>query len=443
MWTSKPIWLEAMFIRPQHFQQADRHTAWQIDSRVRAAAPHAWGWAGLSIDRNLLRQGQFALTGGRGVLPDGTPFDLSEPGALPPAREVPGDLADRLVHLTLPVAQRGQPEVEQENRTARYRPAEIEVDDTASPNGVTAPVKVGRPAFRLSFEGESLDGLTSLGCARIERVRESREVLLSDRYIPPMLDVDADRRLAEMLGEAVSLLQSRGNALAERLNPDNWHGSAGLLDFALLQSVNRHEPLLAGMAGAEGVHPLELHRAFLQLAGELATFKTGQHRPPAFPRYRHHDLEGSFAPLMAEIRRALTMVTDQPVVAIPLEARRFGIHIGQPADRTLFRDAQFVLAVNAAVPPDSIRSLFPSQVKVGPVEEIRDLVNLQLPGIGLVPLAVAPRQLPFRRGFTYFELDRDAASWSKLASSAAIALHISGDFPELEMDFWAIRNAAS
>ena len=442
MWTSKPVWLEAMFIRPQHFQQADRHAAWHIDSRVRAAAPQAWGWAGLAIDRNLLRQGQFALTGGRGVLPDGTPFDLSTSGALPPARAVPGDLADRLVHLTLPAMQRGLPEMEQENRPGRYRAAEIEIDDTASPNGVTAAVKVATPAFRLVFEGESLDGLTSLACARIERVRESREVVLSDHHIPPMLDVDADRRLADMLGEAVSLLQSRGNALAERLNPDNWQGNAGLLDFALLQTVNRHEPLLAGMAGAEGLHPLDLHRAFLQLAGDLATFKTGQHRPPPFPRYRHQDLEACFTPLMAEIRRALTMVTDQPVVAIPLEARRFGIHIGQPADRTLFRDAQFVLAVNAAVPPDTIRNLFPSQVKVGPVEEIRSLVNLQLPGIGLVPLAVAPRQLPFHRGFTYFELDRNAASWSKLHSSAAIALHISGDFPELEMDFWAIRNAA-
>ena len=31
MWTSKPVWLEAMFIRPQHFQQADRHAAWHID----------------------------------------------------------------------------------------------------------------------------------------------------------------------------------------------------------------------------------------------------------------------------------------------------------------------------------------------------------------------------------------------------------------------------
>ncbi|BAI74043.1 hypothetical protein AZL_a05120 (plasmid) [Azospirillum sp. B510] len=443
MWTSKPIWLEAMFIRPQHFQQADRHTAWHIDSRVRAAAPHAWGWAALAIDRTLLRQGQFALTDGRGILPDGTPFDLSPAGALPPAREVPGDLAERLVHLALPAPQRGQSEVALDNRAGRYRATEVEVDDTASPNGVTAAIKVGAPAFRLVFEGESMDGLIGLGCARVERVRESREVVLSAQYIPPTLAVDVDRRLTEMLGEVVSLLQSRGNALAERLNPDNWQSNAGFLDFALLQTVNRHEPLLAGMAGADGLHPLDLHRALLELAGDLATFKTGRHRPPPFPRYRHQDLESSFTPLMAEIRSALTMVTDQPVVAIPLEARRFGIHIGQPADRTLFRDAQFVLAVNAAVPPDTIRNLFPSHVKVGPVEDIRSLVNLQLPGIGLTPLAVAPRQLPFHRGFTYFELDRNAASWPKLLSSAAIALHVSGDFPALEMEFWAIRNAAS
>lgn len=441
MWTSKPLWLEAMFVRPQHLQQADRYFSSSLDARLRAIVPYGWGWSGLALDRTQLRLGKVALASGRGIMPDGTPFDLSDPDLLPPPRSVPGDAADRKVYLALPLTRRGAAEVQYDERSGlRYRPHTVEVPDVASPNGQPAEIRVGSLAFRLLFDGEERDGFVVLGCARIDRVRDDQEVILSDRYIPPMLDAMSDLHLSDFMREAVSLLQSRGNALAERLNPDNWHGSAGLLDFALLQTVNRHEPVLTELSQTVGLHPLELYRALLQLAGELATFKTGQHRPAAFPRYDHDELEPTFGPVMLEIRRALTTVMEQPITQIPLEARRFGIHIGQPPDRTLLRDAQFVLAVNASVPPDSIRALFPSQVKVGPVEEIRDLVNLQLPGIGLVPLAVAPRQLPFRRGFTYFELDRNAASWSKLESSAAIALHVSGEFPDLEMDFWAIRS---
>ena len=79
------------------------------------------------------------------------------------------------------------------------------------------------------------------------------------------------------------------------------------------------------------------------------------------------------------------------------------------------------------------------QDKIGSVEKIRDLVNLQLPGIALRPLPVAPRQLPFHAGFTYFELDRGSEYWAQLATSAGFAMHVAGEFPGLQMEFWAIR----
>ena len=109
------------------------------------------------------------------------------------------------------------------------------------------------------------------------------------------------------------------------------------------------------------------------------------------------------------------------------------------SDRDLLTSATFVLAVNAQMPPETVRTGFPAQVKIGSIEKIRDLVNLQLPGIGLRPLPVAPRQLPFHAGYTYFELDRSSEYWQQLSNSAGFALHVAGDFPGLQMQFWAIR----
>jgi type VI secretion system protein ImpJ len=109
------------------------------------------------------------------------------------------------------------------------------------------------------------------------------------------------------------------------------------------------------------------------------------------------------------------------------------------ADRTLIETASFVLVVRADVPGEALRGRFAQQSKVGPVEHIRDMVNLQLPGIGLLPLPVAPRQLPYHAGSTYFELDRGSEHWKQLAQSGGFAFHIAGEFPGLDLAFWAIR----
>ena len=61
------------------------------------------------------------------------------------------------------------------------------------------------------------------------------------------------------------------------------------------------------------------------------------------------------------------------------------------------------------------------------------------PGVGLRPLPVAPRQLPFYAGYTYFELDSGSEYFQHLHQSAGFAMHVAGDFPGLQMQFWAIR----
>ena len=109
-------------------------------------------------------------------------------------------------------------------------------------------------------------------------------------------------------------------------------------------------------------------------------------------------------------------------------------------DIELQRTASFVLAVNAQMPGEALRARFPTQVKICPAERFRELVDRQLPGILLRPLPVAPRQIPFHAGFTYFELEtRGNELWKQLETSGGLAMHVAGDFPGLAMEFWAIR----
>jgi type VI secretion system protein ImpJ len=175
------------------------------------------------------------------------------------------------------------------------------------------------------------------------------------------------------------------------------------------------------------------------MAGELATFSSKNRRTLDFKPYNHDDLATSFAPVMSELRRSLSMVLEQTAVPLPLQKHKYGIHVATIADRSLLQTAHFVLAARADLPGEELSSRFPAQVKTGPAEMISELVNLQLPGIILRQLPVAPRQIPYHSGYSYFELDRNSDLWKKMSNTGGFAFHIGGEFPGLEMEFWAIK----
>ena len=89
--------------------------------------------------------------------------------------------------------------------------------------------------------------------------------------------------------------------------------------------------------------------------------------------------------------------------------------------------------------PRSCAGGFPTQLKIGPVEKIRDLVNLQLPGVPVHAVPVAPRQIPYHAGFVYFELDQTHELWAQLEELRRHRLPRRRRVPGLTMEFWAIR----
>ena len=68
------------------------------------------------------------------------------------------------------------------------------------------------------------------------------------------------------------------------------------------------------------------------------------------------------------------------------------------------------------------------------------LAHAALPGIAIRALPVAPRQIPYYAGTSYFELDRSSPYWAALARSGGVAIHITGEVPGLELECWAIRS---
>ncbi len=430
-----------MFLRSQHFQQQDRWLESFVRGRVGALRPHGWGLTQFTLDKDLLGTGRFAVASAAGVFEDGTPFALPGETEHPAPFEVPENTRGVLVHLALPIRQNGAVEIAAADGSAegRYRAQAFEAYDTHSASPTPAELLVGRLKLRYLLDTDDRGGYLCLPLARIMEVSSDKRVTLDENWLPPALLCHAVPPLAGLITEFAGMINQRGEALAARVNAPGARGVAEVADFMLLQMINRWKALLLHWADAANIHPETLYAAYVQMAAEFATFTDTNRRPNAYPGYRHEDLQRSFAPVIADLRRSLSSVIETNAVAIPLQERRHGVHVGAITDRNVLRAANFVLTVQADVPTETLRRLFPAQVKIGAVEQIRELVNVALPGIAIRPLPVAPRQIPFYAGGSYFELDRNSPHWQHMQTSGGFAIHVSGDFPNLRMELWAIK----
>jgi len=440
----KVVWSQGMFLQPQHFQQETRHLEQLVEARAQALHAHGWGHAELVIDEALLAQGRVGLTRARGVLSDGTPFSLPDQLPLPAPLEVSDDLKDEVVYLAAPLQRAGATEFDFGADAApgpcRYAVQEDAVRDLTDAAEDPVPIQTGRLRLRLVRRRDLTDGESALGVVRVLERRADRQLVLERGYIAPQLRIDASRQLSDQAGKLVAAMDAYARALTARMG-DARQGVSEIADFLMLMLLNRHQPVLRQFALGPHVHPETLHLACLYLAGELSSFGSdaGARLPQAFPPYRHDDLQGCFAPLLQFIAVQLAQVPVPRATIIELTDRQHGFRTAVVRDTELLQQASYVLAVQAQLPAEQLCQRFLAQAKVGPVERIREIVSLALPGMGLRNLPVAPRQLPYHAGYHYFEVDRSGELWKQFERSGNLALHVAGDFPGLELQLWAIR----
>ncbi|MFT7285901.1 MAG: type VI secretion system protein ImpJ [Halieaceae bacterium] len=441
MSTHKVVWSEGMFLQPQHFQQQDRHFSHLLQETYWQSSPYGSGFSELALDTDLLRQGKISIRRARGIMPDGHCFNVPQEDTQPALLDIPEQTRNCVVCLAIPRHRLGGVNYSYpaEGGVSRYIITDSSVGDEVNPNSEKNSLDVAAPALRVLTDTSDLSGFAVLPIARILERREDSSVILDENFVPPCLDIAVSERLSSFQSELSGLLQNRAEALAANISDSNSISSAEFADYLMLTVINRYVPLVSHFEGQGRMHPHQLYLLYAAMAGELSTFGSKSKRPPPFPLYMHDNLQDSFAPIVASLRQSLSKVIERNAISLPLVMRNFGIRVSAINDRSLVGSAQFVLAAKADMDADKLRQLFPNLCKVSSVEKIRELVNLALPGIKLIPLPVAPPQLPYHSGFAYFSLDKTSDHWSSIINSGGFAIHIGEGFPGLELEFWAIR----
>ena len=437
----KPLWLEGMFLRPQHLQQHDRWVESTLEQRVQDLEPYAWGLRSVEIDTDALAVGQFQVKDVEAVLPDGTVFSTGKNGLIAKARQITVDDQGKKVYLALPLRSVGQIELgDSEQDLRRYSRRATNVRNANEADKPEASIGVGALTGRLVLENESLDETAHLPIAEIDTVSTQGEIKLSDTFIPPLLTAGANAHLISQVDQVRSLLRKRGEMLASNTSGQGESTRSGIVDLMAL-SVTNHYEVLFGHIAASGRHaPEQVYRDFIGLIGAFAAFGADNRRPPELPAYDHLDLRLTFQRLVTILEGLLSFVVEQNAISIPLSKRDYGVWLGETTNKMVYSEGRsFILIAHANVSLEVLRTQMPIQIKVGPVEKIRELVNLQLPGVAIKPLSVAPRQIPYVQNAVYFELDVENELWPQMQSSAAFALHLSGDYPGLGLELWAVH----
>lgn len=436
-------WIEGILLEPQHFQQQERYLEWHACTTRRQLLAHAWGLSQLEVDMALLEQGAVRLRRATGIFPDGTPFQLPDHGHLPAAWQAGASVegTEICLALSMDVGETAQIDARGDARAARYDLIEAElVDRTAGIDAEGSPraalVQLGRLRTRLVPRDAVGGDETALLVARLLGRDRAGRLQLDPAFLPPMLDASAVGWIPDLLGDLRGMIDLRLASLSSGSSASRGGGLSEWLEILLAQALAEYRLTLLHLIHQSPLHPERVWMTLLGLHGRLTGLRQGTPAEDP-PLYDHLDPGRGFRLLGKQLREALSLVIASPVV--PLRFVDRGDRV-----RVCPRDAQVpllrvVFAVMADMPGEDLRERFVEQAKFAPVERIVQLVDLQLPGMRLQPLAAAPRHVPWYPGALYLDVGSDHSMWHELMASAAMALAVVGEFPGLRIEAWGLR----
>ena len=434
---ARPVhWHEGMFLRPHHFQAADRYFAHALAENVRAVQFHGWGLRVVRFDpdalagfRLVVRELQARFRDGTIVtIPDDAPeltADLKTVFAL-------GNRVD--VFLAIPQWRVGHANLSSPEAPAgRYAVAAAPRDDE---NTGSNPQLVTTRSFnlRLLIGDEDQSGFEVLPLARLAKSERAEATPQVDTaYIPPVLDVAGWSPLGQgLLQQVYFRLQKKIEVLASQVTSRgisfDSHSQGDARRMHQLAVMNEAAAVLSQLGFVSGVHPFGAYAELCRLVGKLSIFGP-EARPPELPRYDHDDLGGCFWKVKQYIDALLNEV-DEPAY----QERPFigaGLRMQVALEPAWIEPAwQMFLGVRSNVPADEcVRMLTRPErlgMKIGSSDRVDTIFTRGQEGLRFTPSSRPPRDLPSAPNLVYFEVSRESATgeWAYVQKSLSLAIRI-------------------
>jgi type VI secretion system protein ImpJ len=430
---SRPVhWYEGMFLRPQHFQAADRHARDELRRSEDWYHPFNWGIRSFDLDRDAVANYSAVLRSCEARFKDGTKLSIPADTTVDPVElrdGLAGPAGAVTLYLAVPALHPARANVEP-HPTAdgpRYWVESLQVEDENTGDG-EQPLEVRRVRARLLLSTQDHTGYEVIPLARVERsVRAEAPPQIDLGYVPPLLALDAwpplwrtiqslhhqiSARVEQLAGQMVD----RGISFDSQVPGD----AERMLKLAVLNTAFSE---LEAIAYLRGLHPLMLYQELCRLVGQLSIF-TELRRPPNLPRYDHEDIGGCFQAVIKQVQLGLD--TAAPTAFEKRYFERAGERLLVSLDPAwTANDRALFLGVETELDEKQCQALLDSvDMKLGSGAQVEHYFAHRVKGLHLVPVSRPPRALPVSAGVVYYQVERDPVFWRDVVDTHTLGLRM-------------------
>jgi type VI secretion system protein ImpJ len=441
---NRPVnWTEGMFLRPQHFQSADRY--WQEVIATSNQFDHAYhyGIISLEIVEAALANSQLEITSCKARFHDGTivSFAVGQVDRVDLTNGLRGPdnlesvLSDRdhvTVYLAIPKLVEGRPNVSLPNNGSATRYVAFEVErDEESAGGNRQPIAFRDVNYRILLSTQDLQGYDCLPIVRLKKSPQTESLVIDPDYFPPCVSITAWpalhinilRTIFDKIGERVDKLTSQ--LVNRNISWSSQH--PGDLEKMFLASVlNEALGTLSCLGFAQGVHPFLAYTALCQIIGRLSVLSS-EKRSPEYPRYDHDNLAEIFKWALRTIENLIYQMPDELVEQRWFKG--FGRRMQVAIDPKWFtREWNLYVAIRAvsksvAECEQMIRA-GNLDWRFGSIEEVDDIFRDRKQGVKLGRIKQTPSALADRGEWMFFSLVQENEYWQHVQLSNSLAIRI-------------------
>jgi type VI secretion system protein ImpJ len=285
-------WHEGMLLAPQHFQLMMQRSEALLARQVSALGPYQYGFSSLVLDRARILEGVLQMRSFEGIMPDGLLVSArdGESGLVLNLAEytealVRGPLK---IYLVVPVRRHGETGRVDGTRYLSVEGAPV-VDESTGQGNVNIP----RLVPRLTLIAGDLPSNRFVGMPIAEVVLKDEAFSLTD-FVAPRLFLKSSEILYEECRGIVTRLREKAAFLIEDHRGEGNYGrqvaaETRTVAAALVGTL----PLLETLCLTDRVHPFEVYKCLMMVAGGISAAGVPV-VPPTLQPYRHDDPRSSF-----------------------------------------------------------------------------------------------------------------------------------------------------
>ncbi len=456
----RPIfWHHGLFLQPQHFQLSDRYLQSLTAPAYRFLMPHLWGVNSLQVQKSALETRTFQITGGEFVFRDMTHVAIPD-NALVEARGFDEDWveggkplkvylgikkwSDQGLNVTVMDGSTRLSKV-----TTRFvAPSDFEEMPDMHEQGPSAEIKRLFYSVRIFWETEQdrFADYEVIPIAQLERKGE--DVVLSERYIPPCVSIEASPVLEKVVKEVRDQVTARGHQLELYKRDRGIHtaefGARDMVFLLALRSLNRYIPQLYHLTDDAQAHPWTIYGMLRRIVGDLSTFSQEvtvlggtEGGKGSIPSYSHENLSSCFSAAQEMITRLLDEITSGPEYVFSLVYD--GTYYSADLPPAIFEGSnRFYLVIETEADPAEVLRSIDTSAKLSSREALAILIVRALPALGLKHLPIPPQELPRRANASYFQIEHYGDQWANVQKGKNIALFWDSAAGDLKVELMVV-----